>query len=117
MNSQEEKWFETYTWNGEPNTRYILFRQRKYSVLIRNSVDGYLKSLGFVDQTDPDIANASNQSTMVDLGVKTYQHLSAWRMHQARVEMGTDIPLAYPSQMTIFMAKHFGAVAGHRFGL
>jgi hypothetical protein len=117
MANQEEKWFETYTWNGEPNTRYIVFRQRKYSSLIRNMVDGYLKSLGFVDQTDPEYAKASNQSTLVDLGAKTYQHLSAWRMHQTKTEMGADIPLAYPSQMTIFMTKHFGAVAGHRFGL
>lgn len=117
MDNQEEKWFETYTWNGEPNTRYIVFRQRKYSVSIRNMIDGYLKSLGFVDETDPEYAKASNQTTIVNLSSKTYQHVSLWNAHKIRNDQNIEIPLAYPSQISIFIDKHFGSLTGFQYGI
>ena len=117
MDNQEEKWFETYTWNGEAGTRYIRFRQRKYSVSIRNMIDGYLKSLGFVDETDPEYAKASNQTTVVDLSSKTYQHVSLWNAHTIGNNQNIEIPLAYPSQISIFIDKHFGSLAGYQYGI
>lgn len=115
MDNQEEKWFETYTWNGEADTRYIKFKQRKYSVSIRNMIDGYLKSLGFVDETDPEYIKAGNATTIVDLSSKTYQHVSVW--HAWKHSNGSEIPLAYPSQISIFIDKHFGSLAGYQYGI
>ena len=118
MDNQEEKWFETYTWNGEADTRYIKFKQRKYSVSIRNMIDGYLKSLGFVDETDPEYAKASNATTIVDLSSKTYQHVSVWRAWKhANSNNINEIPLAYPSQITLFIDKHFGSLTGFQYGI
>ena len=113
----EEKWFETYTWNGEADTRYIKFRQRKYSVPIRNMIDGYLKSLGFVDETDSEYAEASRQTTIVDLSNKTYKHVSVWSAWQQANQQNVEIPLAYPSQISIFIDKHFGSLAGYQYGI
>lgn len=118
MDNQEEKWFETYTWNGEADTRYIKFRQRKFSGPIKNMIDGYLQSIGFTNKTDPEYITASNPITVVDLSSKTYQHVSLWNAHKiANDQKIGAIPLAYPSQITIFIDKHFGAIASHRFGL
>jgi len=117
MDNQEEKWFETYTWNGEADTRYIKFRQRKFSTAIRNMIDGYLKSLGFTNETDPEYAKFSNQTTIVDLSGKTYQHISTWNAHKRQMERDIEIPLAYPSQISIFIDKHFGSLAGFQYGI
>jgi len=117
MDNQEEKWFETYTWNGEADTRYIKFRQRKFSVPIRNMIDGYLLSIGFANETDPEYATASNQTTIVDLSSKTYQHVSSWHSYKRQIDYGAEIPLAYPSQISIFIDKHFGSLAGYQYGI
>jgi len=117
MDNQEEKWFETYTWNGEADTRYIKFRQRKFSVPIRNMIDGYLLSIGFANETDPEYAKASNATTIVDLSSKTYQHVSAWSAYKIANDNNAEIPLAYPSQISIFIDKHFGSLAGYQYGI
>jgi hypothetical protein len=113
----EESWFETYTWNGEPNTRYIIIRQRKWSQPIRDMVDKTLKNLGFEDQTNPEYKKAKNQSTLVDLSSKTFEHLSIWNAGVFRNELGQEVPYAYPSQISIFLAKHYGSLAGHQYGI
>lgn len=117
MDNHEEKWFETYTWNGEADTRYIKFRQRRFSVPIRNMIDGYLQSIGFTNETDPEYIKASNQTTIVDLSSKTYQHVSIWRSWKHAHEQNVEIPLAYPSQISIFIDKHFGSLAGFQYGI
>ena len=117
----EEKWFETYTWNGEPNTRYVIIRQRKWSQPLRDMIVKTLVNLGFTDVTDPDYKNAKNQSTLVDLSNKTYNHLSIWNAgvftNNITGSTGKDIPYAYPSQIPIFLAKHYGSLTGHQYGI
>lgn len=117
MDNQEEKWFETYTWNGEADTRFIKFKQRKYSLSIKNMIDGYLKSLGFTDETDP-AYTIRYLITVVDLSSKTYQHVSLWNANKIANDqkIGT-IPLAYPSQISIFIDKHFGSLTGFQYGI
>lgn len=110
----EEKWFETYTWNGEPDTRYIAIQQRKFSLPLREMIEKTLKAFGFEDETDPMYRKVANSTTIVDLSSKTFEHISRITFLS---KYPPDIPFAYPSQIQPFMAKHFGSLAGHQYGI
>ena len=104
----EEKWFETYTWNGEPDTRYIAIRQRKYSAPLKEMVEKTLKAFGFEDETPSDFKKRTNNTTLIDLSSKIFIHMSHFDFILMKAEYGKDIFFAYPSQIQPFMTKHFG---------
>lgn len=113
----EEKWFETYTWNGEPDTRYVVIRQRKYSAPLKDMIEKTLKAFGFEDETPSDFKKLKLDTILIDLSGKAFIHMTHWDFHLMKVEYGKDIPFAYPSQIQPFMAKHFGSLTGHQYGI
>jgi len=121
----EEKVFERYTWKGEINTIELLIRSRGATVKppLRNSVERFLESLRFQLEKDSSRQQITKrgttipifQSWLIDLSRKKYSRVTSWETE--RIQSERELPLAWPSQISIYMQKNHGTLTGHKFGI
>lgn len=116
--TQEEKWFEYFTWNSDRHTEELILKpiNAKATQSIQKPVEEYLESLGFRrDNTSPTVAIPSSGGWVLHLVKKTYK-----LEHKANIMnmiANRDIQTAYPSQLKEHMIRHFPVLLGKRFGL
>ena len=116
--TQEEKWFQKYNWSYEKTTDRVLiiqtFIQKSLSISIARIVIDYLRAEGI---KGPDFNKNRQQNCcfVVDLVNKEFDLISSW---QATIMMrGERTFVAYPSQISQFIATHRGSLVGRKFGL
>ena len=122
MISQEEKWFETPTWNLE-KTEKVIIKFNDFSTMnkIHSIVIEYFDSIGFKFEYKAIYENSRNRAIyeysrnreiIVDIINKTISGIGYWER-----EPDFQIPIAYPSQVPIYMEANKAMLMGKKFGL
>jgi hypothetical protein len=113
----EEKWFEAYNWNAEPDTIKLLFIMKQPSEGVSRSVEQFLESIDIKPEArhKPEIKNKMSYcGWVVDMSSRKYKRLSQWEI---TLEKRNGVKVGWPSQMQIHMIEKRGTIVGHQFGI
>lgn len=113
MQKYEETWFDRSTWNHEKTVKVVIVT-RDYNPMVIRMTKDYLKNLGFSESNSipNDNAHKGYRFFVVDMVDRTFE-----RMNVLRKTLHGDYPIAYPSQILLYMQSNRGMLMGKRFGL
>ena len=119
---EEEKWFSAPEWEGERVTEvWLKVTSTKLVNLIQGAVEGYLNELG-IKENEPAPTPGKGQRALtwdswkVDMSTKTFYRVRTWEMERYRRD-GNLVPIAYPSQLPLYMGEKRAFLAVKRFGI